>query len=341
MYYLQIMTVLREAPRHFPKYEFQQYTLNEDFLQNVPLPNFAVCVLMFHDWPHEEPPLMVRFLQVFDSPRRTIPSKEQALFIFNKTHYLSECMKHNIPIQPTVVVKPDANLRELSEHLSQMFANEGKFVTKLNFSASALEVQVHDFKTAADIEAVLQSIQAQVLKTARQHRYYSTEFVAQRYESLYLSNLETRIFYSKGEVLYAMVGGWLDGPNNRWKIPEKVDLQDIPHLLAIGDQMLAAIPQLRDYYLIRFDFGPGPTLNEIELFADTFGGPNNDMSGSAWVEIKRKITDNIIADIKKHVTEREAALMTNSSTDVTISPSVAPPSIAVGNATGLFHNFCD
>ena len=49
--------------------------------------DFVSCALLFHDWPHEDPPMMDRFIKIFQADRQlpTIPSAEQAHFILNKT----------------------------------------------------------------------------------------------------------------------------------------------------------------------------------------------------------------------------------------------------------------
>jgi hypothetical protein len=298
--YRQLVFMVNDRLRDELQAEGHQYTLNEDFLQNNPIPPGYLCfILLFHDWPHETPEHMVRFMEIFADPvnRPTVPSREQALFIMMKTHYMNECAKHQIPMQPTFIVKPDSDLAALSSAITAV-CEDGKFVSKKNFSASAEEVMVHDFKENSEIVAILQGLQATINTVADGHAYYSREFLVQRHEPRFRTEVEIRTYWCHGEFLYAMQGGWINGPGEVWVKPFRLDPQTIPEIMSIAQRMLEVMPMLQTYYLIRFDFGPGPLLNEIELFADTFGGPEGNMMGDEWMIIRGKIVDAIIKDVR-------------------------------------------
>ena len=92
----------------------------------------------------------------------TSPPREHCFFIMTKTAYMGECKRLGIPIQPTEIITTDTDLAAAAAAIHTMSLPEGKFVTKLNFSASAEEVNVHEFTTEQDIFAVLHRLQQKV-----------------------------------------------------------------------------------------------------------------------------------------------------------------------------------
>ena len=108
----------------------------------------------------------------------------------------------------------------------------------------------------------------------------------QQYEKRFLTEPEKRLFFCRGEFLYAMgYRGWIDTNST----PTELVGECIARELAQVERLLTALTRLSRYALVRFDFGPDALLSEIEVLPDMFGGPSGNIAGERW----EKIVDTI------------------------------------------------
>ena len=70
--------------------------------------------------------------------------------------------------------------------------------------------------------------------------------------------------------------------------PKDLLKQQIAAELNISLKIFQCVPQLKEYPLIRFDYGPDCLLNEIEILCDLFGGPGGTCKGVIWQKVKQK-----------------------------------------------------
>ena len=87
--------------------------------------------------------------------------------------------------------------------------------------------------------------------------------------------------------------GWI-GANAQ---PIRVDEKDLGREQQKVARLLDLLPRLALYPLVRFDFGPGALLSEIEVLPDLFGGPCGNVQGKQWNEIKVHIANAYVEDI--------------------------------------------
>ncbi len=242
------------------------YTNEQDLYQRAPLPPADVCVVLSHDWPtvNEDPVWQANFLSLFDR-YDAVPTKEQAYFIFRKTNYLREILRTGrIALLPTFIVDDTIDLSQLSSSILSIAQSTGKYVIKECFSAGKEGVHVCSFGTEEDIIQSLtnmqQMLQQRVARFGRMCPFLTTEFIVQQYEPRFLTERETRLYFSEEKFLYA-VGhvGWID--YNSWPSPVEPNL--LSKELEMSRLIFEDIPFLRTYALVRFDFGP-------EVFTNIF-----------------------------------------------------------------------
>lgn len=119
-------------------------------------------------------------------------------------------------------------------------------------------------------------------------------FMVQQYDPRFVSQFEKRLYFSNGVFLYSMGNsGWIDQNS----APRELENNEISMELKQSEKLLASLPQLKDYPLIRFDFGPGSRLSEIEVLPDLFGGPSGNLRGEKWNKIKHIVAESYVNQI--------------------------------------------
>ena len=128
--------------------------------------------------------------------------------------------------------------------------------------------------------------------------YLTTEFIVQRFEPLFDSQQERRLYFSNGDFLYA-VGhvGWIG--SDTW--PDAVPRDQLSEELEQAKLIFEDVPLLKTYWLLRLDFGPNAILNELEMLPDLFGGPALDLTGVEWEQVRQKIIGNMVKQMNSEI----------------------------------------
>ena len=106
---------------------------------------------------------------------------------------------------------------------------------------------------------------------------------------------EIRLYYICGSFEYAKTHV---GTIQEDSYPVTISPEKIVKERAQAECLLMNLPRLKEYICLRFDFGPGSRLNEIEMYPDLFGGPGNEDSilkgDKVWNAFKTKVCREII-----------------------------------------------
>ena len=339
-----------------------EYVLERDLSHGVPMPSFDICVVLTHDWPtiHEDPAWAADWMSVIVN-RPTVPTKEQIVWLFEKTRYVSDILhafgagssfhtgaakgvSSKVPsspiMLPTFLVNADTDISAVAAWAQTL--TPGQLVTKENFSAGKEGVNFIRFFNTQNAIVKLEKIRRQagvapqsataVAVDGRQrgqkicceqhlncskrmrpsNKKYQDEaaafdyvhdsfrggnkhvFMVQKYEKRFLTEPEKRLFYCCGKFLYAMGHrGWI-GTNSK---PSELDQRQTVQEKAQVDRLLKKLPRLKEYALIRFDFGPDALLSEIEVLPDMFGGPNGNLRGDKWMHIMECVAEAYVSQI--------------------------------------------
>ena len=329
-----------------------EYNLEVDLAGGAPLPSFDVCAVLTHDWPtvHEDPAWAAEWMSVVTTARHAVPSKQQILWLFEKTRYVADIASafaeaavggvgekedlvaghggEQAPIMlPTFILSADTDISKAAAWAQ--VTTPGKLVTKENFSAGKEGVTFVTFSSAAIAAQKLTKIRrnagvvdATPKKTLRArgggvaakeaelvraghadgfdfvHKAFKggnkNVLMVQQYERRFLTEPEKRLFYCRGEFLYAMgYRGWLDTNST----PAELAGEDVARELAQVGRLLHKLPRLTKYALVRFDFGPDALLSEIEVLPDMFGGPSGNLMGERWQVIVDKVAEAYVHQI--------------------------------------------
>ena len=245
---------------------------------------------------------------------------------------------------PTFFVDADTNLDMAATWAVRNAVTPGKLVTKENFSAGKEGVKFVSFTNTKMASQKLAKIRcgAGVVVSKKGNRIARArnncglspyccaertaadqnhkdgfEFVhrvfkggnkhvlmVQQYEKRFLTEPEKRLFFCRGEFLYAMgYRGWIDTNST----PTELVGECIARELAQVERLLTALTRLSRYALVRFDFGPDALLSEIEVLPDMFGGPSGNIAGERWEKIVDTIAEAYVAQIVSGTTAVTAA----------------------------------
>ena len=233
------------------------------------------------------------------------------MYLFRKTAYWKDVLelgkKKNSEIRylPTFIVGADTNLKILSERIAKACENFNisSFVTKENFSAGKEGVRVYDFGSDVSyIHNILDTTRKRIDATcwAAPETFGPSEFLVQVFEPRFKTEPEIRLYYVCGSFEYAKTHV---GTIREDSYPVTISPEKIVNERAQVEYLLKNLPQLRDYVCLRFDFGPGSRLNEIEMYPDLFGGPGDGDSilkgDQVWNAFKTKICRETLKRAKK------------------------------------------
>ena len=319
-----------------------EFNLEVELARGDRLPSYDVCVVLTHDWPtiHEDPAWAADWLQVVTSSRHTVPSRQQIVWLFEKTRYMADIASAfgenaNSPgsaseemILPTYFINASTDLNDAAEWAQRI--TPGKFVAKENFSAGKEGVTFVNFPNARVAKRKLDKLRKEAgvfVEANRKWRArqgsgkkkrieaesYAAGFdfvhtifrggnkhvlMVQKYEKRFLTESEKRIFFSRGEFLYAMGHrGWVD-TNSR---PVELAGDEIKCELGQIKRLVDKLENLREYPLVRFDFGPDALLSEIEVLPDMFGGPAGNLTGKRWERIVEKVAEGYVHSIVSRI----------------------------------------
>ena len=206
-----------------------------------------------------------------------------------------------IPIR----IESDDRLRNVVTSIAFLVENfnTSSFVTKENFSAGKEGVRVYDFGSDVSyIHCVLNNTKKRIDATcwAAPEAFGPSEFLIQVFEPRFKTEPEIRLYYICGSFEYAKTHV---GTIREDSYPVTISPEKIVEERAQVQYLLRNLPQLKDYICLRFDFGPGSRLNEIEMYPDLFGGPGDDDSifqgDQVWNAFKTKICSEILKRAKK------------------------------------------
>ena len=323
-----ILTLLHQDSRRPPEITVEacEYTNETHLAQARPLPPCNVLVNLNHDWPtvHEDPIWAARWLRLLvQTP--TVPSLEQIVWLFEKSKYVENVITCDPTLMlPTSIVRHMDDIAGAYDHCEGP-SKQKKIVCKENFSAGKEGVTFVSGSTRAATLKKMATVQkqagcpsTQTSKVATRHRSSAKKqearavqdsmeyidrvfaggnkgvYIVQKYEPRFLTAHEKRLFYSKGTFLYAMSHrGWI-GANAQ---PVCVAQKELGREQQKVARLLDLLPRLALYPLVRFDFGPGALLSEIEVLPDLFGGPAGNVQGKQWNEIKVHIANAYVEDI--------------------------------------------
>ena len=310
--------------------EVCEYTNEAHLAQSHPLPPCNVLINLNHDWPtiHEDPVWAAQWLRLLSQAPACVPSKEQILWLFEKTRYVEEVITVDSTMMlPTIIVR---NIEDVAVAVEQFTSETGSrrrtFVCKENFSAGKEGVSFVQWKTKNDAKRKMEKLmktvgvcssgsstkkrsrsitlqQKQAVQDEQDSMAYVDQsfvggnkgvFMVQQFEPRFSIEHEKRLFYSKGTFLYAMsYKGWI-GQNAQ---PKQVTDKDLAVEKEKVRRLLELLPRLSLYPLVRFDFGPGALLSEVEVLPDLFGGPDGNMTGEKWENVRRRIAEAYVEDI--------------------------------------------
>ena len=303
-----------------------------DLAFNYTAPASELIVNLNHDWPtvHEDPIWASNWLKYIGSSKFAVPSRHQILYLFEKTRYVQDILSataSNAMMLPTKVVHmmEESTENTVGEITAWIKANTTtKFVTKENFSAGKEGVEIIPTTSTTQIEKKLNALEHSVGRTSKTNKRKNARvsqtkqnqtalenkawshihalfkggnngvFMLQQYEPLFLTESEKRLYFSKGVFLYAMgFNGWI----SMNAVPQELLADNIVVELEQSTRLMALLPRLMKYPLIRFDFGPRGLLSEVEVLPDLFGGPGGDLKGDKWDRIVGIIADAYVDEI--------------------------------------------
>lgn len=300
-----------------PDISLGEYALESDmFARADPSPpaiRAKVMLMLQHDWPtiHENPVWCRCFLRMFNAKCaiRSVPTRDQTMYLFRKSAYFRDLTKiaaasSSLQLLPTFVIDAQSDVNVLSRRIARACGANGVLVTKENFSAGKEGVRFLRFADASDVARHLDTTLQRVSATcsAAPDVFGPPEFLVQSYEPRFETEPEIRLYFVEGRFAYAKahVGTIHDGKNGG---PRTIhDLTSIRKEMRQAKELLRVLPKLGVYVLLRFDFGPGSRLNEIEMFPDLLGGPgSNGLRGPAWERFRddvagayaRKVLSNL------------------------------------------------
>ncbi|GAB5359944.1 hypothetical protein AAMO2058_000585500 [Amorphochlora amoebiformis] len=284
------------------EFEYVSYTLEEDLRHGVPIPeDIKIALFFIHDWPtiHEDPNWMANFMDMFHMIPITIPSQEEIRGIFRKTEYMAQAipiLQKTAGVLPTRVITETTDLKEVSKWACGLDVK--KIVTKENYSAGKEGVEEIKAESVEDVYLCLDRARHNLIQTAKQYPFFDPNFIVQQYEPRFKSEPETRLFYSKATFLYAIQHtGWLD--SEHW--PVAVDPEACCQEREKAALLFKSMKTLRNYVLIRIDFGPDARLNEIELLPDLFGGPKLNLSGKELRSVLTTVATNLTKSLRSNL----------------------------------------
>ena len=326
--------ILQRLRQRFPHASLDccEYTNEMDLAFNYTAPASELIVNLNHDWPtvHEDPIWASNWLKYIGSSKFAVPSRHQILYLFEKTRYVQDILSataSNAMMLPTKVVHmmEESTENTVGEITAWIKANTTtKFVTKENFSAGKEGVEIIPTTSTTQIEKKLNALKHSVGRTSKTNKRKNARvsqtkqnqtalenkawshihalfkggnngvFMLQQYEPLFLTESEKRLYFSKGVFLYAMgFNGWI----SMNAVPQELLADNIAVELEQSTRLMALLPRLMKYPLIRFDFGPRGLLSEVEVLPDLFGGPGGDLKGDKWDRIVGIIADAYVDEI--------------------------------------------
>ena len=303
-------------------YEVLDYTIEEDVYNNTDIPkDIDIIVLCCHDWPtiNNDKAWCKKFYDILSlesSTLKIIPSNIE--FILEKTNYINKINEY-LPhiLLPSFIVTPYTDINYISKKIDEQLKQkeeeeEGdeinkqpdnkdnncsayKFVIKENYSAGKEGVSFYNYQTLKELKNILKKKQKESIEVSKTLPFFNPSFIVQQYNSKFLTEKEIRLYFIKGIFQYAIGHiGWI-GYNDK---PHYItNLNDIKQELLISQQIFHCLPQLKQYYLLRIDYGPNSLLNEIEILPDIFGGPSLSLHGDQYHQFFNKLIETIKIDI--------------------------------------------
>lgn len=284
------------------RYGFETHMFADRGAENVAR-DIDLIVMVHHDWPtvHENPVWCRDFLRMWNIPRAmVVPDRASAHYVLRKTTYWRDILRvleadENAPVRilPTIVVSATDDPNDVATSIESMCDKTAArvFVTKENYSAGKEGVRFLHYDSRRQIAAHVMTAIRRVAATcwAAPDVYGDVaEFLVQTYEPRFQTEPEVRLYYLRGgEFAYAKEHV---GTVTARTAPKTLTAKDVAVQMKQVAYLLSKLPStLRDAHeLIRFDFGPGARLNEIEIFPDLLGGPS---SGAATFE--RRLAEGI------------------------------------------------